>query len=178
MPFILIKNYLKLMLRNKWILLMMIICPLLTVALLSNAFRDMMDTIHKVEDFQVGYRVSEGSIYKEMLPQLKTVCEENGMNLLEFQNGDIDQLMKDKTVAVFVDISDNSCTIYQSGDKKTEAAIVESNVPVHSPAHPNRTVRSVGWTAPPAVALKHGPSDNPGPWRTQQRRRASGVTVG
>lgn len=126
MPLILIKNYLKLMLRNKGILLMMIVFPIITIALLSNAFRDMLDTVHKVDNFQVGYRVSEDTNYQAMFPQLKTICEENGVTLLDYPDGDIDQLMKDKTVAVFVDITATSYSIYQSGDKKIEAAITES----------------------------------------------------
>jgi ABC-2 type transport system permease protein len=93
MPFILIKNYLKLMLRNKWILLIMTILPVIVVALLSSAFRDMLDTVHQVEKFRVGYRISENNIGNDLLPQLKTVCEENGVLLQEYPKEDINLLM-------------------------------------------------------------------------------------
>jgi ABC-2 type transport system permease protein len=126
MPFILIKNNLKLMLRNKWILFIMILLPLITVALLSNAFKDMLDTAHKIGEFQAGCRIDESSVYRDMLPELKAVCQENGVILKEYPDGDIPELVKTGTVAVFADIGESSYTIYQSSDKKMEAAVTES----------------------------------------------------
>lgn len=127
MPFVLIKNNLKLMLRSKWILFIMIILPIITIALLSNAFKEMMDTSFEISEFKVGYRMNENSIYKDMLPNLKTVCKENKMILQEYPEGDITKLLQSETVAVFVDITQGSSyKIYQSNDKSTEAAITES----------------------------------------------------
>lgn len=127
MPLVLIKNNLKLMLRSKWILILMIILPLVTIALLANAFKDMLNTSYTIEEFKVGYRVSEESRYGDLIPNLQTVCKENDVILLEYPDGDITELLKSQTVAVFVDITnDNSYKMYQSNDKKTEAAITES----------------------------------------------------
>ncbi|SEW23596.1 ABC transporter permease [[Clostridium] fimetarium] len=126
MPFILIKNNLKLMLRSKWILVLMTILPVITIVLLSNAFKDMMDTAYKIEPFEVGYHLSDGSAYKDMIPQLKTICKDNNIILQEYQNEDATALLKRETVAVFVEITDDSYVIYQSDDKKTEAAVTES----------------------------------------------------
>lgn len=126
MPLVLIKNNLKLMLRSKWVLFIMAILPLITIALLSNAFKEMLKTTFEIEEFHVGYRVSAGSIYKEMLPELESICRENDVILQEFPNGDIAKLLQSETIAVFVDIKDDSYVLYQSGDKKTEASITES----------------------------------------------------
>jgi len=126
MPFILIKNNLKLMLRSKWILVMMTILPVITILLLSNAFKDMMDTAYKIEPFEVGYHLSNGSAYKDMIPQLKTICKDNNVTLQEYQNADSKELLQSKTVSVFVEITDDTYVIYQSSDKKTEAAVTES----------------------------------------------------
>lgn len=127
MPFVLIKNNLKLMLRSKWILFMMIILPLITIALLANAFKEMLNTNHTVTEFAVGCRISDGSIYKAMMPQLKSICKENKAILQEYPAGDIEQILKSKTVAVFIDIKDdNSYKLYESEDYKTEAAVTES----------------------------------------------------
>lgn len=126
MPFVLIKNNLKLMLRSKWILFMMSILPLITIALLSNAFKDMLDTDYEIEEFQVAFRVNEKSIYKEFLPELVNICKENKVILEEYPGGDITKLLQSETVAVFVEIKDDSYLVYQSNDKKAEASIVES----------------------------------------------------
>jgi len=126
MPFILIKNNLKLMLRSKWILVMMTILPVVTILLLSNAFKEMMDTAYKIEPFEVGYHLSDNSAYKDMIPQLKAICEKNNVTLQEYQNVDTTELLQSKTVAVFVEITNDSYVIYQSNDKKTEAAVTES----------------------------------------------------
>lgn len=126
MPFILIKNNLKLMLRSKWILFIMIILPVITIALLSNAFREMMDTTFEINEFQVGYRLNADSVYKDILPEIQAICKENKVILQEYPDSDIKQLLQSETVAVFVDIKEGSYVIYQSNDKMAEASITES----------------------------------------------------
>ncbi len=127
MPWILIKNNLKLMLRSKWILFLMVILPVITIALLSNAFKEMMDTSDKMISFRVGYRISDDSLYKDMLPELIKECEKNDITLQEYPEGEIDTLLKEEVVAVFVEITnDNSYTVYKSTNKDVEAGIMES----------------------------------------------------
>lgn len=55
----LIKNNLKLILRNKWIIAVMIFGPVLTVAILSSAFRDLMKSYEGVDRFEIGYKMEE-----------------------------------------------------------------------------------------------------------------------
>lgn len=126
MPLILIKNNLKLMYRSKWILIIMIIFPLITIASLSNAFKDMMETNYKISEFKVGYDISEDCKYKDMLPQLKEIFENNNILFQQYTNEDIKKLINDSAVDVFVNITDDSYNLYQSNDKKTEAAVTES----------------------------------------------------
>jgi ABC-2 type transport system permease protein len=127
MPFILIKNNLKLMLRSKWILILMIILPLVTIALLANAFREMLDSAYKMEEFKVGYRVEKDSGYKALMEPFQTVCKENSIILQEFPEGEIEVLLKSEAVAVFVDIkAEDSYVIYKSNNRNTEAAITEN----------------------------------------------------
>lgn len=127
MPLVLIKNNLKLMLRSKWVLFLMIIMPLITIALLSNAFQEMLHTDYSVSEFSVGYRIREDNSHKSMIPALKKVCETQRILLQEYPEGDITQLLKNKTVAVFVELKEGkSYQLYESSDNKTEAAITES----------------------------------------------------
>ena len=116
-----------LMLRSKWILFMMIIMPLFTIALLSNAFRSMMNTNVTIEEFKVGYRVNSDSDYKTLLAGLQDNFKEQNIILQEYPQGDIHELMQNRTVAVFVKIEeDNRYQLYQSSENKMEAALAES----------------------------------------------------
>lgn len=126
MPLILIKNNLKLMLRSKWILVTMIILPLITIALLSNAFKDMMETNYKISDFKVGYSISDNCRYKDLIPQLKEIFVNNNITLQQYPDEDITKLLQSRTTDVFVHITDDSYELYQSSDKKTEAAVADS----------------------------------------------------
>lgn len=127
MPIILIKNNFKLMLRSKWILFMMIIMPLITIMLLSNAFKDMMNTSLSIDPFNAGYRISMNSPYLEMLPGLKDVCKDQKITLTQYPEGDINKLLQDGEVDVFIDIkTDNTYTVYRSEEKDIQAGIVES----------------------------------------------------
>lgn len=126
MPLVLIKNNLKLMLRSKWILFIMAILPLITIALLANAFQEMLSSSYELEEFQVGYRMNENSNYQDMIPELQKVCKENKVILQKYPEGDITKLLQSETVAVFVEIKDGSYVLYQSNDKATEASITES----------------------------------------------------
>lgn len=127
MPWILMKNNLKLMLRSKWILLMMILMPLITIALLSNAFRSMLNTNYAIEEFKVGYRLNGNSSYEPMLGELQKACKEQNILLEKYPQGEIAQMLQNRTVAVFVEIEGNvSYKIYHSNEKKIEASVTES----------------------------------------------------
>lgn len=126
MPWILMKNNLKLMLRSKWILFLMIVMPLITIALLSNAFRSMLNTSYEMDDFKVGFRVSEDSKFEPMIANLQDACKKQNIILQKYPEGNIKELLQNETVAVFVEIKDDkSYTLYQSNEKKKEAAITD-----------------------------------------------------
>jgi ABC-2 type transport system permease protein len=126
MPFVLIKNNLKLMLRSKWVLILMIIMPLITIALLSNAFHKMMDHAYESSEFEVGYRIEDTEQYQSLLPKLQEICRDNKVILQEYPDGDIIKLLQGNAVAAFVDIREASYQLYQSSDKAVEASITES----------------------------------------------------
>jgi ABC-2 type transport system permease protein len=59
----------KLMFRNKSFLLLMIIMPIIVIALLSSAFKDMMAAARDIDPFTVGYRITANSPYQTYLPE-------------------------------------------------------------------------------------------------------------
>jgi len=128
MPLILIKNNLKLMLRSKGILLMMCIMPVITIALLSTAFHDLLNSSFKLNGFKAGYNINEGSIYGEYMDEITAICKDNDIILNAYPDGDGEELLKSKTVDVFLEIDDKTCTIYKSESNLAEATILESIV--------------------------------------------------
>ena len=63
----LIKNNFKLMLRNKWAVSLLILCPILIVGILASAFNDLLKSYENVETFSVGYSVMEESTFSEFM---------------------------------------------------------------------------------------------------------------
>jgi len=126
MPLILIKNNMKLMFRSKAFLVIMIIMPVIVIALLSTAFKDMMASAREIDPFTVGYRITADSPYQAYLPELKEVCAENDVNLVEYPEGDMENLIKNQSVTAFVDIQDGDYILYQSSEKNAEALVTES----------------------------------------------------
>lgn len=121
----LIKNNFKLMLRNKWILATMLIGPILVIALLSSAFEDMMSSYENVEEFKVGYRVSEASIFAENIEEIKNAGKAAGIFLVNYPDGDPKTLIEKNDLAGFLAYGDEGYTIYESADYQTQGAMLE-----------------------------------------------------
>ena len=57
----LIKNNFKLMFRNTWSVVVMLLGPVLVIAVLSSAFSELMKSYKGVGEFVVGYRMQEAA---------------------------------------------------------------------------------------------------------------------
>ena len=60
------------MLRNKWVVIVILLGPILVIAMLSAAFGDMMAAYEKTGNFKVGYRINDGSVFEENIEDIKT----------------------------------------------------------------------------------------------------------
>jgi len=127
MPFTLIKNNIKLMLRNKVILAVMAILPVIIISLLSSIFEDLLSGSYSREDFTCGYQMINTSEYENMEEQLKDALKENGITLKNYKEDykDYEKGLKDEEYAVFISVDKKECTIYRNENKLTEAAIAE-----------------------------------------------------
>jgi len=127
MPFILIKNNIKLMLRNKIILVVMAVLPVIIIALLSNVFGDLLSGDYSANDFTCGYQIEEGSDYNDFKEQLEDVLDENGITLksYDYDYCDYEDGFNNGEFDVIVKIGKESYTIYRDENKLTEAAIAE-----------------------------------------------------
>lgn len=124
MQWILIKNNFKLILRRKWILILMTVTPILLIAMLSGAFRDMMASYEGVKDIKVGYQMSNDSVWKSVIVQMNDV-NDGSIHFQKYETADIQGLLKAGACDVFVDFSKKDYTIYKSEQKSMEGLVVE-----------------------------------------------------
>lgn len=121
----LIKNNFKLMLRNKWVLACMLIGPILTIAMLSSAFEDMMSSYENVEEFKVGYRVSEKSVFADSIEEITDAGKTAGIQFANYPDGDPESLMAQNDLAGFLVFDGEEYTLYESADYETEGQTLE-----------------------------------------------------
>ncbi len=125
MPFILMKNNIKLMLRSKAIMLVIIICPVLVIAVLSSVFEEMLKSFDIADEFTVGYRVSEESIFFEHKEAIQDGAKEADMSFIEYPTGDVAEICDKNDCGIFVEFEKDSYRIYCTKEYETEGTIVE-----------------------------------------------------
>lgn len=125
----LIKNNLKLMLRSKWIIAIVVLGPIVTIAALSSAFHNILTTRTSVETFKVGYQAAEECRYTYAMEAMQKKSIDSGVELLNFSGVDTDMdpqsQINDGNVQVFVTLNDETYTIYSREEDEAQAKIVE-----------------------------------------------------
>ena len=121
----LIKNNVKLMLRNKWILAVMILGPVLVIAMLSSAFQDLMNSYEGVDEFNAGYRVEDGTLFSDSMETIKEAGEEAGITFLEYPEGEPKEVIENNDLACFVEFGGEKYTVYKSADFEVEGITLE-----------------------------------------------------
>lgn len=120
----LIKNNLKLMFRNTWSMVVMLLGPVLVIAVLSSAFSELMKSYEGTEEFAVGYRM-QAAEYNAMSEVLKTAGEEAGILFYEYPEGEIKDIMEKNELAGFVEFSEDAYAVYTSSDYEVEGITLE-----------------------------------------------------
>lgn len=121
----LIKNNFKLMFRNTWSVVVMLLGPILVIAVLSSAFSELMRSYEGVDKFAVGYRLQDITEANVMIDAAKRAGEEEGIFLYEYPEGEIRDIMEKYELAGFVEFLDDTFVIYKSADYKVEGTILE-----------------------------------------------------
>lgn len=121
----LIKNNLKLMLRSKWILVLMIGGPILIIAVLGSVFDDLMKSYEGLDEFMAGYRLEDESAFSPYMQEVKRAAEDNGVTFVEYESGDIEDIIAKNDCAVFIDFQAEAYIIYQIQEHETESHIAE-----------------------------------------------------
>ena len=118
-----IKNNFKLMFRNTWSVVILVLGPVLTIALLSSAFSELMKSYEGVDEFSVGYRIQETD--DAMIDAMKTAGEEADILFYEYPEGDIKEVMERNELAGFIEFSEDKYIVYTSADYKVEGITLE-----------------------------------------------------
>ena len=122
---IIIKNNLKLMLRNKIMIFAVIVSPVLVVAALSNAFHNLLDQAENLNEFEVGYQMTENSLFSQYEEILHSQLEEEGISFRRY-NGEVpEKIVEDGQVEVFIDFGDENYHIYGADKNELQVRTIQ-----------------------------------------------------
>lgn len=121
----LIKNNFKLMLRNKWNLIILVLGPVLIIMALSAAFAELMKSYEGVDEFSAGYRVSKDFVMYEHMDEIKEAGNKSGIDLYEYPEGKPEEIIANNKLAGFVEFTGDSYVLYKSGDYEVEGLTLE-----------------------------------------------------
>ncbi len=125
MLYYLMKNNFKLMFRNTWSVIVMLLGPVLVIAVLSSAFSELMKSYEGVDEFAVGYRMQETAQDNAMIESAKLAGEEAGILFYEYPEGEIKDIVKKNELAGFVEFSESTYVVYTSADYEVEGIHLE-----------------------------------------------------
>lgn len=125
MPFILIKNHLKLMFRSVWVFVLMILGPIFVIGIISNVFEAFMESYQGKAEFVIGYRMEDTHLLYSNLDGIKAELLAQGITLVEYPKGDISSILLENNCKVFVDFNVGEYTIYKMDGGETEGAFTE-----------------------------------------------------
>ncbi len=121
----LIKNNFKLMFRNTWSVIVMLLGPVLVIMVLSSAFSELMKSYEAVDEFTVEYRVQDMAENSVMIENAKAAGEETGILFYEYPEGEIEDVMEKNQLAGFVEFVENTYVVYKSADYEVEGITLE-----------------------------------------------------
>ena len=122
----LIKNNFKLMFRNTWSMVVMLLGPVLVIAVLSSAFSDLMKSYEGVDEFTVGYRMQEGDTEEDAIFEaVRRAGKEAGILFYEYPEGEVKDIIEKNELAGFVEFSEDTYVIYKSADYEVEGITLE-----------------------------------------------------
>ena len=95
---IITKNNLKLIFRNKSMPILVVLGTILVVAAVANAFHTLLDNAERTDGFTVGYEMQEDSKYAAAESFWIEGMEKENITVKAFQNADPEKIIKEKGV--------------------------------------------------------------------------------
>lgn len=118
---ILIKNNLKLMLRNRVMIFSVIAGTVLVVAALSSAFHTLLDQAEGAGEFQLGYQIQKDSSFLMYEEMLLASLKKEGISCRKYHGEAPEEIVKNGQAEVFIDFRGDDYHIY--GSRKKEAQV-------------------------------------------------------
>ena len=136
----LIKNNIKLMTRNITNIVLFIVGPLMVIAILSNAFNDLLKK-YENETINAGYYVEDEAISEELLDALISAASDNDINLKKYDKTNPENTVRENDLCGFIVFSKDKNTFYENEDHLMSAKVLEYFV---STFFENVTVNALG----------------------------------
>lgn len=124
----LVKNNLKLMLRDKVAMLLVIGLPIILIALLSSAFSDLLNKNYTIEPFTVGYSVESGSEIERNLPGFIKNFEKNNIAFSKMTKDEAIEQINNESITAYIDITNSNYTIYKKDGFSINTTIFENSI--------------------------------------------------
>ncbi len=121
----LIKNNFKLMFRNTWSVVVMLLGPILVVGVLTSAFSELLKSYEGVDKFAVGYRLEKDSQISGAIDSVKEAGQEAGITFDEYGTGTPKDVMEKNELAGFVEFQKDSYVLYKSADYEVEGIALD-----------------------------------------------------
>lgn len=122
----LIKNNFKLMFRNTWSIVLLLLGPIFVIAMLSSAFSELMKSYEGVEEFTVGYRMENSDDKMDaIIETVKSAGDQAGILFYEYPQGDVKDVMEKNELAGFVEFSEDTYVVYKSADYEVEGITLD-----------------------------------------------------
>lgn len=162
-----IKNNLKLILRNKAMVICMIVAPVGVIWILAGVFEEMLEIYSNTDTIQIAYSVEEDSPYNEYLNQIKNDNSMEGLEFSRYQIDDkqIESVVKNNDIAAFIAIGSDSYTIYENDKYKNQFGVIENVITtvfeqMHTITEMEVEGRTVGYSEVVTIDVIPMPSSN------------------
>lgn len=124
----LVKNNLKLMVRDKITMVILIALPIIFITLLSSSFSKVLNKNYTMKPFSVGYNVEAGSKIGESFQEFIKDFEENKITLLEMKKDKGIEGIKEGSLSAYIEINDDKYTIYKKDGLDVNTMIFENSI--------------------------------------------------
>ena len=127
MLFTLVKNNVKLILRNKISFMFMCVLPIILILILSNAFSSSLGRTVQLQEFTIGYSIKEESSIENYFPAFQEQFGKKGIILKPMSQKEGLKAVADGAIASYLTLDDNQYTLYNKEGIDINGMVFESS---------------------------------------------------
>ena len=122
---IITKNYMKLILRSKAMLIITCLGMILTVGAVASGFHTLLDNASRSEVIRLGYEMQDGSDYSFLEGTWEPELEKENIIAQKFTHADAESIVRSGDADVFVNFTKDGFYVTGSNKKELETRIVK-----------------------------------------------------